>query len=93
MNTPFGHVAVITNVSENYNFVEIAEQNYYNEKWVSEEYSRRLKMIKDDNEKFYIFDEEYKEKQNNDKNSLKEKIVDDDVRSVIGWKRIGNALN
>ena len=42
-DTPYGHVAVVTDVDSNY--VYIGEQNWHNYVWQKEHYVRRLKLV------------------------------------------------
>lgn len=49
-----GHVAVITNIDHDNGFIEVGEQNYNNELW-PDNYSRKIKFIKDDDH-FWILD-------------------------------------
>lgn len=50
-----GHVAVV--VSVNSNSITIAEQNYFNDPWDGANYSRRLLLEKDEENRYRIFDD------------------------------------
>ena len=49
-----GHVAVIINIDHDNGIIEVGEQNYKNEFW-PDNYSRKIKFIKDNNQ-FWVLD-------------------------------------
>lgn len=55
-STPFGHVAIITEVSLDMKYIRVAEQNFDNDYWPAD-YSRQIDL-KLDSGKWYIEDEE-----------------------------------
>ncbi len=94
-DAPHGHVAVINKVDIEDGYIEIAEQNNDNKLWKYKDFSRRLAMHKDKNEKYFIFDVEIElenSKNNIKYESFKEFTQTHDTKSVIGWKRIGKEL-
>jgi hypothetical protein len=56
---PYGHVAVVVNVDTKKGYLDLAEANYYNEKWEEpNKYARRIKLeLKDNN--YILYDIDY----------------------------------
>lgn len=83
-SSPYGHVAIISNVNLSRGYVEICEQNYNNYWEDSSEYSRRFQLFCE-NEKYIITEEPYYSY-----TSDKLKIKRNSYRSnnTLGWKRI-----
>ncbi|WGL61290.1 CHAP domain-containing protein [Pigmentibacter sp. JX0631] len=78
-NLPYGHVAVIVNVNISEGYVDIAEANYNNSVWEEKEkYSRRLALVAKDN-KFVIYDVNYK--------NYKKEDFSDKSNIILGWVR------
>lgn len=105
-DSPYGHVAVITEVNHELGFVKVAEQNYFNKVWKFSDFSRQLVMKKDDNDNYTLHDIEWKEdsrelKQCTDYIGNSEEVIHQENKkikyclnpnSVIGWKRVGKII-
>ncbi|KAM3147481.1 hypothetical protein pb186bvf_000288 [Paramecium bursaria] len=74
----FGHVAVITNVNFNEMYFDIAEQNYEEEGWETQEYSRRLVLEKNQKNEYYLTNKRYGQPDN----------LWDRYETFFGWKRV-----
>ena len=83
-DAPFGHVAVVANVNLLEGYVELAEQNYFNELWENPKaYARRV-IIKSCENKYVLINSAWRssESTNSNSNSCLDK------QTVIGWKRV-----
>ena len=85
--SPFGHVAVVTNVDLENGFVEVSEQNYSEfSSWDDvNSYSRRV-VLHIRNNKYILTDKKWGEV-----NQLKINY-DNEKKKVIGWKRVSSIL-
>jgi len=83
----FGHVAVITNVNLENNYYEIAEQNYDNRWEDPNSYSRRLLLIKQ-NDNYILTEFKWRKGLLNIDNHQLNELSKREISKVIGFKRI-----
>lgn len=77
--SPYGHVAVITNVNAPEGYIEICEENY-NQKWDFPNYSRRI-ILEKKNGRYYIKEQTYFPYR-------LDSHLGEIFSNVIGWKRV-----
>jgi hypothetical protein len=78
INFQYGHVAVVVKVNLNRGYIDVAEQNYDNKKWESENsHSRRISLVFEDG-KYTVLDIP-KKKFNNTSNTALERS------KILGW--------